>query len=55
LKFTGNGGYVKIKGKVLSHESSLSYPEEKNFVEIVKNSKHGVLEIIVEDSGVGIK
>ena len=35
LKFTANGGFVKVKGKILSHESSLSYPEEQNFVEIV--------------------
>ena len=34
--------------------SNLSYPEP-NFVKIVENSKHGVLEIIVEDSGIGIK
>ena len=28
LKFTSNGGYVKVKGKVLSQKSDLSFPEE---------------------------
>ena len=35
--------------------NDLSYPEEEKFIEIVENSKHGVIEIIVEDSGIGIK
>jgi hypothetical protein len=33
----------------------LTYPEEKNFVNIVEKAKHGIVEIIVEDSGIGIK
>ena len=28
LKFTNNGGYVKVKGKVLNQKSDLSFPEE---------------------------
>ena len=55
LKFTSNGGFVKVKGKVLHHQQELSYPEEENFVDIVNNAKNGLVEIIVEDSGVGIK
>jgi len=55
LKFTSNGGFVKVKGKLLSRIDELSYPEEQNFLEIVENAKHGVVEIIVEDSGIGIK
>ena len=55
LKFTNNGGFVKVKGKLLSSKEDLSYPEEQNFVEIVENAKHGVVEFIVEDSGIGIK
>ena len=55
LKFTSNGGFVKVKGKLVNQKSNLSYPEEPNFVKIFENAKHGVVEIIVEDSGIGIK
>ena len=55
LKFSSNGGYVKVKGKIIKEKSELSYPEEQVFVDIVENAKHGVVEIIVEDSGIGIK
>jgi signal transduction histidine kinase len=55
LKFTSNGGSVNVKGKVLSQKSDLSFPEEQIFVDILENAKYGVVEIIVEDSGVGIK
>jgi hypothetical protein len=55
LKFTSNGGFVKVKGKILNQKSNLSYPNEPNFVKIFENAKHGVVEIIVEDSGIGIK
>ena len=37
------------------HPTELSYPEEQAFVNIVENAKHGVVEIIVQDSGIGIK
>jgi hypothetical protein len=33
----------------------LSYLDIDVFVNIVENANHGVLEIIVEDSGIGIK
>jgi hypothetical protein len=33
----------------------LSYPGEEVFVNIVEKANHGVLEIIVEDSGIEIK
>lgn len=33
----------------------MSYPAEEVFVNIVEKANHGVLEIIVEDSGIGIK
>ena len=55
LKFSSNGGYVKVKGKIIKEKSELSYPEEQVFADIVENAKHGVVEIIVEDSGIGIK
>ena len=55
LKFTSNGGFVKVKAKVLNYVSELSYPKEQAFVDIVENANHGVVEIIVEDSGIGIK
>lgn len=35
--------------------SDLSYPDEKNFVNIVEKAQNGIVEIIVEDSGIGIK
>ena len=40
---------------MINHQSELSYPEEQSFINIVENAKHGVVEIIVQDSGVGIK
>jgi signal transduction histidine kinase len=55
LKFTNNGGFVKVKGKIINHLSELTYPDEKEFINIVKNAKYGLVEIIVEDSGIGIK
>jgi hypothetical protein len=33
----------------------LTFPEEQKFCEIVNNAKFGVVEIIVEDTGIGIK
>ena len=39
LKFTSNGGYVKVKGKIVKEKSELSYPEQQVFEEIVENSK----------------
>ena len=44
-----------MKAKVLNYVSELSYPKEQAFVDIVENANHGVVEIIVEDSGIGIK
>ena len=35
--------------------SELSYPNEQVFMNIVESAKHGLVEIIVEDSGIGIK
>ena len=55
MKFTSNGGFVKVKGKILNQKSNLSFPEEPSFIKILENAKHGVVEIIVEDSGIGIK
>ena len=55
LKFTSNGGFVKVKGKLVNQKSNLSYPEEPSFIKILENAMHGVVEIIVEDSGIGIK
>ncbi len=55
LKFTNNGGFVKVKAKVLSQKSDLSFPEEQILIDIVEKSKFGVVEMIVEDSGIGIK
>ena len=39
LKFTSNGGYVKVKGKIVNKKSELSCPEQQVFEEIVQNSK----------------
>ena len=47
LKFTNNGGFIKVKGKVLYHPAELTYPDEQAFVSIVESAKHGVVEIIV--------
>ncbi len=55
LKFTCNGGNVKVKGKIVKEKSDLSCPEQQVFVDIVENSNQGAVEIIVEDSGIGIK
>lgn len=55
LKFTNNGGFVKVKAKVLNQKSDLSFPEEQILIDIVEKSKFGVVEMIVEDSGIGIK
>jgi signal transduction histidine kinase len=34
-KFTGNGGFVKVKGKLINQKSNLSFPEKPNFVKIL--------------------
>jgi len=41
--------------KYISCVRDLTYQEEKQFRKVVDESRNGVLEIQVEDTGVGIK
>jgi len=36
-------------------EKDLTYLEDKKMKEVYKNSKFGMIEVIVKDTGVGIK
>ncbi len=55
LKFTNTGGHISVHGKLIKRIEDLTFADEEKFVEIVENSKFGVVQIIVEDTGVGIK
>jgi len=54
LKFTKKGGQVKIYSKYISGIEDLTFGEEPLFIDVVKQARNGVLEIQVEDSGIGI-
>lgn len=45
LKFSKNGGKVKISAKYISCLEDLTFPEEIKFIKAVKEAKNGVLEI----------
>jgi signal transduction histidine kinase len=55
LKFTNTGGHISITGQLIKKKEDLTFIDEEKFVEIVEYSKFGAVEIIVEDTGVGIK
>ena len=53
IKFSKNGGKIKINFKYVQNEEDLTYKED--FRDLVENSPNGMIEVIVQDSGVGIK
>ena len=53
IKFSKNGGKIKINCKYVQNEEDLTYKED--FRDLVENSPNGMIEVIVQDSGVGIK
>ena len=55
LKFTNTGGQISVHGKLIKRIEDLTFNDEDIFVKIVEKSKFGVVQIIVEDKGVGIK
>ena len=55
LKFTNTGGQISVHGKLIKRIEDLTFNDEDIFVKIVEKSKFGVVQIIVEDTGVGIK
>jgi signal transduction histidine kinase len=55
LKFTNTGSHISITGKLIKKKEDLTFIDEEKFVKIAENSKFGAVEIIVEDTGVGIK
>ena len=55
LKFTNTGGQISVHGKLIKRIEDLTFTDEDIFIKIVEKSKFGVVQIIVEDTGVGIK
>ena len=55
LKFTNTGGQISVHGKLIKRIEDLTFNDEDVFIKIVEKSKFGVVQIIVEDTGVGIK
>ena len=55
LKFTNTGGQISVHGKLIKRIEDLTFNDEDIFIKIVEKSKFGVVQIIVEDTGVGIK
>ena len=55
LKFSKSGSFVKISLKYISCVQDLTFQEESEFIKVVNRARHGVLEIQVEDKGIGIK
>ena len=55
LKFTNTGGQISVHGKLIKRIEDLTFNDEDIFIKIVEKSKFGVVQIIFEDTGVGIK
>ena len=55
LKFTNTGGQISVHGKLIKRIEDLTFNDEDVFIKIIEKSKFGVVQIIVEDTGVGIK
>ena len=54
VKFTQKGGLIKINSKLILRKEDFSYPD-KITDDQLKKLKYGFLEVIVKDSGIGIK
>ena len=55
IKFTQSGGTVTITCKKITTALDLTYSEEPAMQEVVSKCNFGMIEIIVKDTGVGIK
>ena len=53
IKFTKNGGYVSIECKYIDHIEDLHHKDHVPFFQ--KSQGHGMLQIKVKDSGIGIR
>ena len=51
LKFTRPGGKVEIKCKLIKSEHDLEF---LNHLESFKAAKHGMIQVTVSDTGIGI-
>lgn len=54
VKFTLKGGSIQIKSKLIKNMNDFSFPKNLNCEQIYKNKANEILEVIVEDNGVGI-
>jgi len=54
LKFSFSGNEITITCKYISEVEDLTFGDEETFFDIVKSSKNGLLEVQVEDQGIGI-
>ena len=55
IKFTQSGGSVTVSCKKIFSVLDLTFNEEPEMQEIFQKSSFGMIEIIVKDTGVGIK
>ena len=53
VKFTQKGGFIKIKSKLVFKIEDFSFPDMFKNDQVL--NEQGILEVIVEDSGIGIK
>lgn len=49
-----SGGHIEITVKNIKNKDDL-YIKDEQFVQAFKKAEHGMIEIIVRDSGIGIK
>ena len=52
LKFTRTGGRVEIRCKLISSEDDLEF---LNHLECFKAARHGMIQVTVSDTGIGIQ
>lgn len=54
LKFTLRGGHIIIKCKLIQNYNDISFKELEGIKNIFESSDNCILELIVQDTGVGI-
>jgi len=50
-----SGGHINITCKYIQTQEDLTFKDETKFKGLIENAKHGMIEFIVEDTGIGIK
>ena len=55
LKFISNGGNINIICNLVQKEEDSNHTDLVEFQDLIRNSKNGMIEIEIKDTGIGIK